>query len=73
MANRSNRNSILPRRLKRMIAMSVARGYITPGEQENTVRKLFIQAHEHAREVRAKRTVKDMGLSNSAGDDEATV
>ena len=66
MANRSDRASALPRQLKRMITMGVARGYITPGEDENAVRKLFIKAHEHAKDVRNKRTVKDATLPGAA-------
>lgn len=66
MANRSDRNSALPRQFKRMISMGVARGYITPGEDENSVKRLFIKAHEHARDVRNKRTVKDATLPGAA-------
>jgi len=66
MANRSDNNSILPRKYKRMISMSVARGYISPGAQERAVRKLFIAAHEHAKEAKAARTIKDAQPPNTA-------
>lgn len=65
MANRSDRHSVLPRQYKRMISMGVAYGFIAPGEHENSVRKLFIKANDHARDVRNKRTVKDANLPNA--------
>jgi hypothetical protein len=70
MANRSDDNSVLPRRYKRMIALGVANGTIGAGQHEREVRKIFINAHAHARKVRNSRNTlvigKDVDLSEEA-------
>lgn len=50
MANKSDRNSVLPRRLKRMI--SLAPDLQTDEKRSREVRRLFISAHAHAESVR---------------------
>lgn len=67
MANRSDRNSTLPRSLKRMISAGVAAGFI-PANQERTVRKCFIEAHAHALDVDRKRSKMATNVDR-AGDD----
>lgn len=47
MANRSDRNAILPRRYKRMLALD---RYSSP-EQLAVVRKLLIEAHAHEEKI----------------------
>jgi hypothetical protein len=67
MANRSDFNSVLPRQLKRLISLGVATGNIDP-KHERTVRKVFIDAHAHAKRVRNSRTslITNRDLDDSA-------
>lgn len=72
MANRSDRNSKLPRQYKRMISSMVAAGSI-PANHERTVRKMFIEAHAHALEVDRKRSKMLTNVDREGEDlDEAT-
>lgn len=50
MANRSDSNAVLPRRLKRMISLMSTFGGWTR-ERELQVRRSFIEAHAHAKTV----------------------
>lgn len=53
MANRSDFSSVLPRQIKRMLAMGVARGY-TPANNAGVVRRLFAEAHKDHKRARNK-------------------
>jgi len=48
MANRSDRNSILPRQLKRMLSLD---RYTDNEAQRSAIRKLFISAHAHEEHI----------------------
>jgi len=65
MANRSDKNAVLPRRLKRMIAlMGIHEGWTN--EREGVVRRSFIEAHTHAKSVQRGALRLNVGPEDTA-------
>lgn len=72
MAGRSDRNSVFPRFTKRFLGMASALGEVT-SEHERTVRKIYINVHQHAKKVKAQQQVKDIPLATVSVKDEAAI
>lgn len=53
-----------------ILAMSVTRGYIQPGQAESDVRKLMIEASVHASNVRSKASTMLSNVDKSTEPDE---
>jgi hypothetical protein len=67
MANRSDYNSKLPRRLKRMLTLTSS----GDPHQDGIVRRLFIKAHEAAIQSRKKRLTAKTNVSAEAESEES--
>ncbi len=65
MANRSDFTSILPRQLKRLLALTT----FTNNKEERAVRELFLEAHSHHKRTRIRRlAAREVSNSGDSAD-----
>ena len=65
MANRSDFNSILPRQIKRLLALTT----YANDKEERAIRELFLEAHSHHKRARVRRlAARDVSNSGDSAD-----
>ncbi len=71
MANRSDFNSVFPRRYKRMLALQQIKEPFKNADEYGATKRLWIEAHKHAKWARNQRLVSRSNVDRSTEPDES--